>query len=123
MPGLDECVVVLERDEMVSVGSEADVSVGAHCENSGVLDAEEISGGGIEVSDIGGEVGARAEGDDRFEQGRIGGEFPYGDKEVRERRPSCGWTAEEYEGVADAVGELVKSAGLRARRSDRNRIG
>jgi hypothetical protein len=123
MPSLDECTVVLERVEMVSVRSEADVSVGAHCEKSGVLDAEEISCGGIEVSDIAGQVRARAEGDCRFEQWRIGDDLLQGAEKVRQRGTSGGRSTEKHEGVAGAVGEFVKPAGLRARRLDRNRIG
>ena len=30
-PGMDESAVALERAEVVSVGSQADIAVGAHC--------------------------------------------------------------------------------------------
>src|SRR5262245_14488739 len=71
----DTCLVTLERGEVVVVGAEADVSVGAHGEECGALDAEEISCDGVEVFAQLGQVRTGAEGDGRFEQGRLGGEL------------------------------------------------
>ena len=52
MPGLDESPVLLDRAEVVSVASQADIAVGAHGENCDFLDAEEISRNGFELSDL-----------------------------------------------------------------------
>ena len=117
---LDECAVVLERVQMVSIRSESDVSVGAHREKGDVLDAEEIGYDGIDVSNIFGQIGIGAEGDHRLEQGRIDDDLLERDKEISERRASCGWAAEKYQGMPDAVDELMKSTGRGARRLDRD---
>ena len=120
---MDECAVTLERAEMVSIASHADVAVGAHHEQCGALDAEAISSTGLKASDLNGQVRGGAEGDGRFEQRRVGGALLQGSVEVRERRTVCGGAAYEQEGVAGAVGKLVQSTGPRARRLDRNRVG
>ena len=77
MCAADAGLVALERGEVVVVGSEADVSVGAHGEERGALDAEEISCDRVEASAVVGQVRTAAEGD-RFEQGRLCGELVEG---------------------------------------------
>jgi hypothetical protein len=123
MPCLDECAIAIERAEVVSIASQADVAVGAYHEQCDALDAEEISGSGFEASDLDGQVGAGPQGNSRFEQRRVRRAIFQGGVEVREGRTGCGWPANEQEGVAGSMGKLVKSTGPRARSPDRDRVG
>lgn len=104
---MEESAVAFERPQVVPIGSQADVAVGAHREQCGALDAEEIGSDGFEPSDLAGRLGLGAEGDGRFEQRRVGGEFLQSGVKLHKRRTVCGWAAKEHEGVAGAVGELV----------------
>jgi len=123
MPGANECAIALKGAQMISVGSHADVSVGAHREERGTLDAEKTTCAGFEVSDLVGQVVARAEGDGRFEQGGVGGNLLQGGEEIRKVGTLDGCAAEKYESMPGTMGELVKSTGLRARRLDRDSVG
>jgi hypothetical protein len=55
---------------MVSIGTEANVAVGAEGEERDLLEAETISGGGFKISGLDGKLGIGTEGEDRFKQGR-----------------------------------------------------
>ncbi len=68
-------MVTLEGVEVVLVGSQADVAVGAEGEECVPFDSEEAGGGGFEVADLVGQVVTGSEGDGGFKQGRGGGEF------------------------------------------------
>ena len=93
---------------MVSVGSQPDVSVGAHSEKGRAPDTEEISRGGFQAPDTVGQVGARAEGEGSFEHDRAGGEILKGREQRGELRTSCGWTAEQHQSMAGTVSEFTK---------------
>jgi len=123
MPGADEDAVMLERAQVVAVGSQADVSVGAHRNERDALNAKEISRDGFEVSDMVGQIVMRAESEGRFEQWRVGYDLLHRGEEIREFGTSRGRAAEQYQGVAGAMGELVKTTGSPARRLNRDRVG
>ena len=69
MPGPKERLVALQRFEMVSVGAQADVSVGTHHQKCGVLDAEELGSLRLEVPDMVRLIGLCAEGEGRSPPG------------------------------------------------------
>ena len=122
MSGMDESAVVLKRAEVVLVGPQADIAIGAHCEERGFLDAEEIRCDGFKISDLGGQVAMGTEGDGSFKQRRAGGEFLQGGVEFRERRTVCGGAGQEHQGMAGAVSKLVQSARRSVRPVDGNCI-
>ena len=107
----DECAVAPECGQVFSVGSPADVPVGADGEECGAVDAETGSCRRFEVSDRV-QIGTSTEGDDGVEQRRVGGEVPHSSQDVRERGARRNRAAEEHERVARAVRELVKSTGF-----------
>jgi len=123
MPGANECAIALERAQMIAVGSHTDVTVRTHREKRDTFDAESTTCAGFEVSDPVGLLVARAEGDDQFEQVRVGGNLLQGGEELHKVSTLEGSAAEKYESMAGAMGELVKSTGLRARRLDRDSVG
>jgi hypothetical protein len=122
-PGVEEFAVAFKRAQVLPIGSEADVAVGAHHEECGALDAEEIGADGLEPSDAVARLWLGAEGDGRFEQRRVGGEFLQSGLKLHERRTVGGWATQEQEGVASAVGKLVKATGLPVRALDLDRVG
>jgi hypothetical protein len=71
MSGLDESGVAFKRTQVVSVGSQADVAVGANREECASADPKVGSRGGLEVSDRVRDVGAGTEHYGGFKQRRI----------------------------------------------------
>ena len=71
--GVEESAVVVECGEVVLVGAQADVAVGAYREEGVSFEAENGGGFGFEIADVGGKVSRDAEAVEGFEQGRAGG--------------------------------------------------
>jgi len=71
--GANECAITLECAQVISIGSHADVSVGAHCQECDALDAELAGCTNFEVSDLSAQAVDRTESDSLFEQGRVAG--------------------------------------------------
>ena len=72
MSSTDKSVIALECIEVVSVGSQPDVAIGAHRKECGLSNAKNTSGPHFEVSDLAAQTGAGPKRDGRFEQLRGG---------------------------------------------------
>jgi hypothetical protein len=91
MAGLEEGGVALQRSQVVAIGSQAYVAVGADCEECASFDAQLSRRGGFEVPDGVWDVGAGSEGHGGFKQGRIFYVFLQGSVEsVQGRWVCCG---------------------------------
>src|SRR5258705_9068257 len=66
--------VVLERVEMVSISSQAYITVGAQCEKGNLFNTEKTGCGGFEIFDRVEQGRVSGEGDGGFEEGGGGGE-------------------------------------------------
>jgi hypothetical protein len=71
MAGLEEGGVAFQHGQVVAIGSQAYVAVGANCEECASFDAQLIRHGGFEVPDGVWDVGAGSEGHAGFKQGRV----------------------------------------------------
>jgi hypothetical protein len=99
MPGVKEFAVAFGRAQVVPIGSQADVAIGAHHEQCDALDPKETGSDGFEPSDLIARLGPGAEGEGRFEQRRVGGELLQSGVKLHERRIVCGRAAQQHEGV------------------------
>jgi hypothetical protein len=92
MSGMDQPTVSLECAEMVVVGAQADITVGAHCEKRVSFKAKKIRLGRFKVPDLGARVVTGTDGDGSFKQGRVEDELLQCGVETHEHWTVCART-------------------------------
>ncbi len=84
--GLKESGVTFQRSQVVLVGAQADVAVGAKSEECASFNPQTGGRGGLEVTDLVSDIGIRAERYGSFKQGRIFYVFLQGGVDSRQCR-------------------------------------
>ena len=95
--------VAFQRSQVVLIGAQADVAVGANGEECASFNPQTGGLGGLEVTDLVRDVGIRAERYGGFKQGRIFYVFLQGGVESQQCRWVCGRSAQKDKSIAGTM--------------------
>jgi hypothetical protein len=123
MAGLKEGGVAFQRSQVVPVGSQAYVAVGADGEECASFHPQMGCRSGVEVSDGVWDVGAGSEGHSSFKQGRMFYVFLQGGVENQQRRWVCSGSAYKDQSAARTMAECVKAGRAGLGHAYRNCVG
>jgi hypothetical protein len=119
---VEEGAVAGEGGEMVGIGAQADVIVGADDEQGDAVDAEKFGGGGIEAGHARRQLAMISSGDGGFENRRSFGGFLQPGVQCSEGRGIRAGPGEKHQRVSGAMRQMMQPAGARVRRLHRENI-